>query len=255
MQNKLLIFVFFISCLLNPAFAETELPVWEAQIQAGAAFVHSGNANLGVTTSETDTLASTNDPTAFHGGVGVGYLRPLKKTPENWNGFTYLKPAINFYFLSTMHFEGDVYEFQEPSLNNDNYQMNVQSQRFMFDLSTDLLNWKNWSITGLAGLGIAWNESKYSDYGNQSFNQGERLTLNRYTAAQFAWEVGAGLRYQMSEKWSLSLDYLYTDLGKAKTGSSIKNSDIAHPSISSGDFRIRSNSILLSLQMDLGNDI
>ena len=63
----------------------------------------------------------------------------------------------------------------------------------------------------MGGLGMAWNKADSTAYtkGNHKIS--------------FAWTMGAGIGYRLSECWGLDLGYRYVDLGTAE--SKFKNGD------------------------------
>lgn len=43
-------------------------------------------------------------------------------------------------------------------------------------------------------------------------------SLNNDTSTQFAWQVSAGVSYDLTQNWALDLGYRYLDMGEARTG-------------------------------------
>lgn len=129
---------------------------------------------------------------------------------------------------------------------NENFGYNFQSGNFVFGLDgalsaanfdgrftspnftpagawTPNMNWMG-SVTGKVGYSFGqWlpyvkGGFAAADVGSPlqgspmgSFSQGSQLG---------GWTAGVGLEYQFSPKWSLGLEYLYTDLGTGGTGGS-----------------------------------
>ncbi len=59
-------------------------------------------------------------------------------------------------------------------------------------------------VYAMGGLGVSYNKTDdfYAAKGEGKFD--------------FAWNLGAGIEYELNDCWSMDLGYRYTDLGKAK---------------------------------------
>jgi opacity protein-like surface antigen len=66
------------------------------------------------------------------------------------------------------------------------------------------------------GLGMAWNHTKAT---GTVIATGASQDY-RKTTERFAWNLGAGCAYDLSENWKLSAGYRYLDLGKVVWGDS-----------------------------------
>lgn len=64
-----------------------------------------------------------------------------------------------------------------------------------------------------AGVGLAWIDTKYSSTAASFANwEGDKKT----TATNFAWNVGAGLGYSVTDNFILDLGYRYVSFGSSK---------------------------------------
>lgn len=89
------------------------------------------------------------------------------------------------------------------------------------------------------GLGSAWNTTSYSDTPvSEEFAPG--LNINQHTKSQFAYALGGGTKFPITKTCALSLQYLYTRIGEASTGSS-SNLAIRAPL----DVKLKTQSVLL----------
>jgi opacity protein-like surface antigen len=88
-----------------------------------------------------------------------------------------------------------------------------------------------------AGLGVAWVNLKVSTNNASSTIDGDHDTLN------FAWNVGAGVGYALSDNVVIDLGYRYTDFGDSKSVT-----DPQLPTVTQKFKDIHSHSALLALR-------
>jgi opacity protein-like surface antigen len=218
----------------------------------GIAGINASNASMRVTSSEVDTLVQTNnnDWNTFAAQLGIGYLYFLngaQEYSENLQWFPWVEPEINGYYLGQSTFKGSVWRFGSMA-----YSMPFQSTRLMFDTALTIASKKQYSLYVIGGIGNAWNRVGYSDSDNSSLPCADQhLALNTTTNSSFAWEVGAGLAYSLNNRVALSLEYLYTDLGQAKTPNSGNTGTITAPVLTSANFNLTSQAALLGLHVAL----
>jgi outer membrane protein with beta-barrel domain len=120
------------------------------------------------------------------------------------------------------HLRGRDAELTTPGFSpNDSYRSDVQSWTLMGKLRLDVPVrapidrlfgrvpfLEPFTIYGGGGAGIAENELAVSASG---------LLVGDQTRQRFAWQVLAGIGYELNEHMSLSVGWRYLDLGEAKT--------------------------------------
>ena len=139
----------------------------------GIAKLNAGNSQLGVTSSETDTLHQTNSNSwnTLAGQLGVGYVyyfRNAQQYPEHVQWFSSIEPQLNLYQLSSNSIDGNVLRFNNPNFNQLTYDIPFHSTRLMLDAALTVATWKKLSLYAIAGIGNAWNRASYSDTSNQA---------------------------------------------------------------------------------------
>jgi|GEM_PF-1701799 len=221
----------------------------------GVANLKGGDGYLGVTSSETDRLVQTNsnnwDTLAAQFGVGyVYYFHNYNPLSDRTQWFTAIEPQINGYYLGQSSINGDVWRFNSPEFNDMTYKMPVESYRLMLDGALTVVAKKQYSLYVKGGIGNAWNRVGYSDADRNDIPCANQfLDLNSATHSSFAWEAGAGLAYKVNNRVSLSLEYLYADLGKTKTPDTGFTGSITTPVLVPASFRLTSQAALLGLHI------
>jgi len=179
---------------------------------------------------------------------------PSSSQTKDWSGFysrsnpgdgtpSWMNPSLSSSFSSPG-------ASPRPAANSDNFGYNFQQGNFVFGVEgsfsaanfdgrftspnfTGVAGWTpnmNWlgTVTGRMGYSVGqW--LPYVKGGFAAANVGSPLQdgpIGGFTQAssqqtQTGWTAGLGLEYQLSSKWSLGLEYLYTDLNN---GSGAPNS-------------------------------
>lgn len=91
-----------------------------------------------------------------------------------------------------------------------------------------------------AGVGWARNTTKSSHLGNS--------VLDGKTSDEFAWQIGAGLNYALTDNWKVDLSYRYIDMGKARTSRLYKNGSTQEILAEEGQFDLKAHEVLVGLQ-------
>ncbi len=246
--------VFFLS-LSTSAFAFNlwEKGTFEASGNFGFSQLDLGNSTFGVTETETDTLRQSHNPFGAEFAAGVARLIPLNKrtalTPYIW--FPELRIGLNLRYLNQSLFNqyttGQIEQYQEPSMNNYNYRIHVESTRLMIDLALTVATMQKISVFILGGMGPGWTNLSYSDRPVSGVLDGN-LILNDGTKNGLVKEIGGGIFYNCTETVRTSLHYLYTDFGSISTGNTgLLNGFPAQ--IRPAHFSLHSNAILLGLHL------
>jgi len=184
----------------------------------GAASFSGADLNDGqvnVTSSETDTLQSSDAWKSWGGQLGLGYAYFLSDPAINWDSiswFPMVEPELNVYY-SDYKSSGDVYRFGNSAFNELNYDMSIRSTRLMFDTALTVAAWRQYSSYVIAGLGNAWNHISYRDRDKSNVTCSLLNVGTNHDNSHFVWEAGAGATYTFNDTAGLSLEYLYTDFG------------------------------------------
>ncbi len=230
---------------------------FEVIAAAGVANLRLHDGTLGVTSSETDRLVQTNrnDWDNFTGQVGIGYVYyfPGKQQySESTQWFPSIEPEINGYYIGKDTIKGDVWRFGSADFNQMTFKMPVQSTRLMFDTALTIVSKKQYSLYAIGGIGGAWNKASYRDFDRDivpCVNQA--LNLGSASHADFSWEAGAGFSYAFNNRISLSLEYLYTDLGEVRHSAHGSTGTITTPIIIPAHLDLAAQSALLGLHIAL----
>ena len=222
---------------------------------AGIAQVQAGNAQLGVTSSETDKLVQTNKGwNSFAGQLGLGYVfyaRHAQRYSQKIQWFPSTEPELNAYYLGLNDIKGDVWRFNNANFNQLNYKTPINSTRLMFDEAVTIVSKKWLSLYAIGGVGAAWNHVGYSDSDKGLSCPDQRLVLNSNTSSNFSWEAGGGLSFLLGKRVSLTLEYLYTDLGTGQTYANGTTGTITAPVIVPASTNLAAQSGLLGLHIVL----
>jgi opacity protein-like surface antigen len=238
--------------LIEPAKGSNHFEVIGA---LGIASLMAGDGYLGVTSSETDRLVQTNrnDWDAFTAQLGIGsiyYLNGAQQYAENTQWFPWIEPELNAYYLGGESIKGDVWRFSSPDFNDMTFNMPFKSYRLMFDTALTVVSKKQYSLYAIGGIGASWNRIGYSDADRDSAPCADQyLNLNSRTDSSFVWEAGAGLAYALNDRFSLSLEYLYVDLGSIKTPDTGFTGGITAPVLVPADIKLTSQAVLLGLHV------
>lgn len=207
----------------------------ELSIQGGISQLHlQGDYQISPTQFETDALQQTNQMNSFLWAVGVGYKFLVGSLVDN------ILLGVNLYHFSTVA-EGNVYQYGLSEFNNYSYRLPINSTRLMLDGKFFTPEWQQFSLFVVGGLGVAWNKLGYSEAPMPDIVD-INTRLDNHSSTQFAYELGAGLQYSMTQHLSFSVEYLFANLGDAATATQ-GNKIFATPA----DFRLYTHAGLLGL--------
>lgn len=203
------------------------------------------DGNYNYSSAQTDSLIQDgNDWGSWTIAIGVGYDYPLQEpNPENevdW--FPTVTPQLNLYYLHGGDIDGDVYLYQQPSLNLASYTSEFHSTRLMLDIDLTVFEIEEFSVFALGGLGVAFNSTGLNVmYDNPAFTD---FSLESTSTTSFAYEFGAGMAYDITDDWGVYLEYLYANLGDANVNGTSNAGDVF---ISDSDIEMTSQSIILGM--------
>ncbi|HCU5989334.1 TPA: SPOR domain-containing protein [Legionella pneumophila] len=145
-------------------------------------------------------------------GIGGGYRFTNMILPE-------ISVGIYYSHFFNMDINGQVIQYSLPEFTNYNYQWKVKSDLVLASVKANIFRWKNLMPFVQGGVGASSNRaSQY--YENALPDVTPRISPNfaNHTATVFAYQLGAGLDWEIRPQWLLSLGYEYSDLGKVRSG-------------------------------------
>ena len=215
------------------------------------------NQQLGVTSSETDTLVqnNSNDWNALVGQLGVGYVYYFNHAhvfSRKVQWFPSVEPQLNFY-ASSNRVDGTINRFGSPAFNEMSYTAHVKSARLMLDGALTVISKREYSLFVIGGIGAARSTIGYSDSTN-SGNPCElsTLSLNNNNQTSFVWELGTGVDYAFNSMTNLSFEYLYTNFGNLKLPTSVKNTTLLATQITSSGATFYTKALMLGVHVGIG---
>ncbi|VEB30086.1 Opacity protein and related surface antigens [Legionella pneumophila] len=145
-------------------------------------------------------------------GIGGGYRFTNMILPA-------ISVGIYYSHFFNMDINGQVIQYSLPEFTNYNYQWKVKSDLVLASAKANVISWKNIMPFVQGGVGVSSNKgSQY--YENTLPDVTPRISPNfaNHTTTVIAYQLGAGLDWEIKPQWLLSLGYEYSDLGKVRSG-------------------------------------
>lgn len=122
--------------------------------------------------------------------------------------------------ISRMHnFTYDHQLFDSIDNIYERFKQDVNSTQFLVNGYYDIVNYCNFTPYVGAGLGIAYNQAKtMKNVTLGAFQKGSHRT-------DFAWNIGAGVAYKLTQNFAVDLGYKYHNLGKIKSSQTVVLAD------------------------------
>lgn len=206
----------------NPAKGHFEAHIW-----GGWAGFDPQDADLKFHGVEDKLRNSDNDWDSWTAQIGVGYVQPLFCAEECSNELQWLtaiQPQINLYYVDG-NVNGDL-DYNGSHHYKSESTLKIQSTRLMLDGELTLAQWRNISVYGLAGLGIAWNRVGLNAHGLHGFDPDtqdeweiEGFSDCKQTSTSFAYEFGGGITADVTDRLGVSLQYLFTGMDAVELSS------------------------------------
>ncbi|MDO8953800.1 MAG: outer membrane beta-barrel protein [Gammaproteobacteria bacterium] len=156
--------------------------------------------------------------------------------------FNDLLVELNFY-RSSETINGKVYQYQNPLYYTFNFSAPIRSTRLMLDAKPGLVSYDKMSFYPILGAGIAWNSSAYQETALPG-TASSPLLLNANTKSSFAYDLGAGVRMDITPSLQVSLEYLYSNLGDiVMTVNPANDATLTSPP----QFKLSSQTVMLGL--------
>ena len=148
--------------------------------------------------------SKSNLDNAFLGGIGLGY---------------HLNDLLRFDGTVEYRSKNTLTGWQKNALEQRKYQGDVSSFVMMGNAYIDLMTVRN--VTPYIGAGIGASANRVSNFRMNSSTQYYNVASN--TNWDFAWSVHTGVGIKLTQNLILDVGYSYSDLGDAKSGTTIEN--------------------------------
>ena len=181
-----------------------------------------------------DTFSHQNSANAFTWGIDGKYQF------EN-----HVSLGVGIYQITNFSQTGNVLQWNIPQFENYAYQLKLKNIRGMGELNYDFHAIKNSFtpfITG--GVGVARTQVFYTSNPITPIN-GPGFALERKTNWSFAYQAGTGIKYLLNNNLTLSLQYLYANMGKVHSSTQGSSTTLASPL----DVDFRAHTLLFGLEI------
>lgn len=160
-----------------------------------------------------------------NGGVVGGFLGVEHSLP--WYGLL-AQAGLEYNYFTPIQIHGEHTVGMEPDYSTFyRYHYRVQSQQFLASVKILATNDKALHPYVQVGLGAAWNRvGNFSAITDETGSINLTPTFNDHTRAEFSYNLGAGLDFDMSKNVRIGFGYRFTGLGNASlTGGQISMGD------------------------------
>lgn len=223
----------------------------EVIIAGGIAGAHTRDSHMQVTATEQDMLAQTNSYQWNTGlaQLGMGYVFYWADGPrisDDLRWFPTFEPMLNLYYAD-YDINGDVYRFNSILLDDVKYRTRVRNTRLLLDAALAIVSKGRFSFNLLLGVGEGWSTLNYRD----KMGTATRIRLNEERENNVVWEWGGGLNYAFNNCFNLSLQYIFTDLGRMHLASTGETNGIIAPTLAGPGFQVTTQAIMLGVHIAL----
>lgn len=213
---------------------------WSAGV--GPTWSQGDNSATEITTQETDAnvLQHINRSTTYQVGVGYHFFQDALQT----------RPFLNDLFVqlnlsrNSATATGQILEFGRSDYNAFSFQAPVRSTKLMLEVEPSLFTFQHCSPYPIVGAGVSWNRSAFAETAISADDASGAVILPSHTQANFAYEVGFGVRDTLTKNINISLEYLSTHLGKMTPNAASTSTQAI---LSAPSFSVRNQNVLLTL--------
>lgn len=138
---------------------------------------------------------------------------------------------------------GQVTEFSLPQFTNYHYTWETESNLLLANTKFTFFRHKKILPYFSVGLGAVFNNGQYSETALAGVTPRISPDYESHSAGQFAYTLGGGIDYQLTEKFFVSVGYQYSDLGNLSSGNGTETWTTQHLNFS--DYQ--SNAFVLSI--------
>jgi opacity protein-like surface antigen len=194
------------------AFSSDALKDLDFSFAVGPSWYHSNNASTVVTTDERDTNITNGMKQTTTYRLGLGY-HLFSKALSQRVFFNDLLIQMNLSHGDTT-IPGSVEEFGSPDWTTFSFNAPLNSTSLMLDLKPSLFTFHHVSPYPILGLGVAWNRISLTETAYNAQDHSDEIYLPSTINRTLAYDLGFGLRMDITKNWNASLEYLFSDLGK-----------------------------------------
>ena len=167
--------------------------------------------------------------------LGYEWQRDQKWLPRYWL-------ALRYQYLFSKAISGYITQYTLPQFQNYTYRWNVSANVFSLYSKFDIMQYQRFLPYVDIGLGFAINHaSNYSETALPNVTPRISPAYASSSKTQFAYNVGAGLDFQLNAQWLLSLGYDFQAIGKLSSGAGQSTWSSTQLSLGS----LKSNTLLL----------
>lgn len=177
-------------------------------------------------------LAQAETPSKnFYVKLNTGYSEPKNLNKDFYGSKTHsssiyglaLGYQFNQSFAADISFDyrakykNDFNSYLEDFDSDSTWQTNIKSQAIMANIYYNFAHWNNFTPYIAIGAGVSKNSTSNSNVLLHDFIPATSITLYGDNQIDLAYKVGCGIKYKIQEKFSISLQYQFVNLGKIKT--------------------------------------
>jgi len=235
---------FFINCIalpvlfLNNVSAAKTYP-FQVNLFGGVTHANVSAEQLFFQSTELDTLHDRTIGNQASGGLGFAYRTIFKNHPATLGlDWTYLKT----------HNHGDVFENRDTSLPNYDYELDLNTNRFMINAEMQFCEvWQKFSPFAQLGVGIALINVDYHDTPKPDVsNIRSGINLGHRKNNTGVVSFGLGIKRPITPNIEAYFTYQISDLGTARTH---KMSEILTRSL---DVNLRTHDLFIGIHYLIG---
>lgn len=146
----------------------------------------------------------------------------LAEVGRRWSADKYKLKAVSLGLQYQHMFASDIgnniTQYSNPDFLNYNYHLDFKANLLLLNSNIELFTWN--ALTPYLSVGAGLIQLIATDYTETALAGVTARTspdFKREAGYQFAYQLGAGLNYQIRPDTSVALSYLYQHLGKLKT--------------------------------------
>lgn len=206
-QGRLYIVVLL--ALSQMAFASSSH--FQTSFSVGPAWYQVKNANIIVSSYETDKNITQITASTPQYRLGVGYY-----IPNNLRFISNVLFELNWYHSEDV-IKGVVWQSGETIFNNYAFYAPFITNRLMLDIKPCLFSFHHFLPYPIFGIGTAWSKTKYYEQTiGSGIDQDSALNLSAQTNAILSFDIGLGFKYEFTEHFGATVEYIYTYLHSLK---------------------------------------
>ncbi len=164
-----------------------------------------------------DTFTNQSDAGAFSWGVDALYRFKLNGLLGSSGFIDSFAVGVNFAQITNFQQTGNVLQFGMPEFENYTYVLKLNNSRIMADMDVNFNPVARLIIPFVVGgVGAAQTTVSYNSVPIAPV-ESSNFTLSDETSWRFAYQAGAGIKYEVTPNVALSLRYLYANMGKVNS--------------------------------------